>query len=292
MKKILFTLLMCQFLIGIIFCSLASAGPNYDAGIRFDLDATTYGNQNVTTISTPAIGDYLRLDCYAINVHNLDTYEFEIVYNSEKFTYVTSSATNPITYEQNILTTNGGSAIGWMVDNTVPGVLSLAYTLAGIDTLEAPEGEGLIGDIVFQVISDIADSITFGVVRFFDTFGEEDIILDKDIVIIQGLVSIDTPLYIEESINLFQNHPNPFNPVFSDTKISYNLNESSNSKIIIYNIKGEIVQKFHNVATKNYSGEVIWNGTDIDGKIAASGIYFYKLISDNIEIIKKMVVVR
>jgi hypothetical protein len=279
-------------MISIIFCSLAAAGPNYDAGIRFDLDATTYGNQNVTTITTPAVGGYLRLDCYAINVHNLDTYEFEIVYNSEKFTYVTSSATNPITYEQNILSVNGGTAVGWMVDTNLPGVLSLAYTLAGIDTLEAPEGEGLIGDIVFQVINDITDSIAFGEVRFFDTFGEEDIILDKDLVIIQGSVSIDSPYYIEESTNLFQNHPNPFNPAFEDTKISYNLYKPSDSIIIIYNIKGEIVQKFNNAATKNKCGEVIWNGTDTAGKIVASGIYFYKFISDKIEIIKKIVVLR
>ena len=178
-------------LLSMSFITLAYAGPNENAGIRFDLDATTYGNQNDTTIPAPAVGDYIRVDVYAINVHNLDTYEFEVIYDQTELSYVASSATNPITYEPNILTTNGGQAIGWMIDTSTPGVLSIAYTLAGTDTLEAPEGEGLIADIVFLSLVTTHGTLSFGDVHFFDSFTVMDIITDKGIAILYEFGNID-----------------------------------------------------------------------------------------------------
>lgn len=156
-------------------------GPNEFAGIVFDLDTTTYGNQNLTNIPTPNVNDYIRVDVYCTGVHNLDTYGFEVLYNTSHLEYVTATATNPITFEPNILTTNGGTALGWMVDTSTPGVLSIAYTLAYADTNEAPEGEGLIADIVFKALTTEQDipTLTFGDVRFYDTFGEMDNITDK-----------------------------------------------------------------------------------------------------------------
>ena len=164
--------------ISLFFSSLIFAGPNEDAGITFDLNATTYGNQNLLQIPTPNQGSYIRLDIYAQDVVNLDTYEFEVIYNSLCLEYITSSPTNPITYEQNILTSNGGTALGWMIDTSTQGVLSIAYTLAGTDTLEAPEGEGLIADIVFQALVDTYGTLTFGDVYFYDSFGVMDLITD------------------------------------------------------------------------------------------------------------------
>ena len=196
MKKLI--ILLCLLIVtALLIAKMApdtfrnERGPNENAGIRFDLDATTYGNQNDTTMTIPGVGVYIRLDVYAINVHNLDTYEFEVLFNPNQLDYITATATNPITYEQNILTTNGGTALGWMIDTSTPGVLSIAYTLAGTDTLEAPEGEGLIADIVFQVLSTIGDSLSFGDVYFYDSFGVMDIITDKGIAIIYESGNVD-----------------------------------------------------------------------------------------------------
>ena len=165
----------------LLFSSHVIAGPNENAGIRFDLDSGTYGNQNQTSMDPPSVGAFIRLDVYAVNVHNLDTFEFEVLYNPSKLVYITTTPTNPITFEENILTSNGGEAICWMVDTSTPGVLSIAYTLAGTDTTEAPEGEGLVADIVFQALTTEQDipTLTFGDVHFYDTFGEVDNITDK-----------------------------------------------------------------------------------------------------------------
>jgi Cohesin domain. len=174
------------FILGIslIFSSLIFAGPNENAGIVFDLDAITYGNQNLTSIPSQPAGTYIRLDVYCTGVQNLDTYEFEVIYDQAELAYVAASATNPITFEPNILTTNGGTAIGWMIDNSTPGVLSIAYTLAVTDTTEAPEGEGLIANIVLQALTSSQDLLTFGDVHFYDSFGVMDIITDKGIAIL------------------------------------------------------------------------------------------------------------
>jgi len=288
MKRMLYKEIILVLAMSLFFSSLVFAGPNENAGIRFDLDATIYGNQNDTSMTIPGVGNYIRVDVYAINVHNFDTYEFEVDYNSNQLDYITASATNPITYEPNILTTNGGTAIGWMIDNSTPGLLSIAYTLAGTDTLEAPEGEGLIADIVFQISSTIGDSLTFGDVFFYDSFGVMDIITDKGIAIFLGAVSIDDNGFdttFEET--KLENYPNP---VKSYTTIAYAIRGRKNEdevEIKIYNIVGQLVD-----IIEGRNGMAVWNGKDENGKSVSSGIYFYKINTGECTSIKKMILIK
>ena len=275
----------------LFFSSLIFAGPNENAVIRFDLDAATYGNQNDTTMTTPGVGDYIRLDVYCIDVHNLDTYEFEVLYNQNQLDYITATATNPITYEPNILTNNGGTALGWMIDSSAPGVLSLAYTLAGTDTLEAPEGEGLIADIVFQVLSTFGDSLTFGDVYFYDSFGVVDIITDKGIAIIPGSVSVDNIEFdsIFKEIKL-GNYPNPFNPT---TLITFFTAEcAENAELVIYNLKGQKVITLIDEKLEASHHHVVWDGKDENSKSVSSGIYFYKMKCGDYTSVRKMILMK
>ena len=170
-------------------------GPNVGAGIEFDLDALTSGNQHLTHILPQAAGTYIRLDVYATAVHNLDTYEFEVVYDASELDYISSSATNPITFEGNILTSEGGTAVGWMVDDSTPGILSIAYTLTGTDTLEAPDGDGLLGDIVFQALETTHGTLSFGDVYYYDTFGVSDLITDTGTATLPVELSAFTATY-------------------------------------------------------------------------------------------------
>ena len=283
MKRMVCKEIILVLATSLFFSSMIFAGPNENAGIRFDLDATTYGNQNDTIMTIPGIGEYIRLDVYVINVHNFDTYEFEVDYNSNQLEYLTATSTNPITYEPNILTTNGGTALGWMIDTSTPGILSIAYTLAGTDTLEAPEGEGLIADIVFQVSSTVDDTLTFGDVHYYDSFGVMDIITDKGIAIFLGAVSIDDNGFdttFEET--KLENYPNPAK---SYTTISYSIRgrkKSDEVEIKIYNIIGQLVDTIE----ARY-GTAVWDGGDLP-----IGIYFYKLDAMGNTLIKKMLLLR
>ena len=77
--------------------------------------------------------------------------------------------------------------------------------------------------------------------------------------------------------NLYQNFLNPFN---SSTSIKYEIFKSGRVKIAIINSKGEevrsIINRYHHV------GEYFlqWDGRNDQGINMGSGIYFYKIISD------------
>ena len=182
-RRTLFKGIILLLGMSLFFSSLVFAGPNENAGIEFDLAAGfgQPGNQHQTSIPAPNVDDYIRVDVYCTGVHNLDTYEFEVLYNQTRLQYITAVPTNPITFEGNILESNGGTALGWMIDTSTPGVLSIAYTLVGTDTTEAPDGEGLVADIVFRALTTEQDipTLTFGNVYFYDSFGVMDIITDK-----------------------------------------------------------------------------------------------------------------
>ncbi|MCK4694188.1 MAG: T9SS type A sorting domain-containing protein, partial [Candidatus Cloacimonetes bacterium] len=60
----------------------------------------------------------------------------------------------------------------------------------------------------------------------------------------------------------------------------------------IYNIKGQLVKSLVNnkLEAGNYSAT--WNGRDSNGNQVCSGIYFYKLRADNLQEVKKMVLLK
>lgn len=91
-----------------------------------------------------------------------------------------------------------------------------------------------------------------------------------------------------DAIPLSQNYPNPFNP---ETRIDFNIPQGQNATIIVYNIKGEKVKTLFNGISKG-EDTLIWNGKNDDGKSVTSGVYFYKLITDNQVITKKMVMLK
>jgi len=212
-------------------------GPNEFAGIVFDLDALTPGNQNLTSIPSQPAGTNIRLDVYCTDVVNLDTYEFEVIYDETELSYISSSATNPITFEPNILTTNGGTALGWMVDNSTPGVLSIAYTLAGNDPAQAPEGEGLIADIVFQAQVNTYGTLSFGDVYYYDSYGVVDLITDTGTATlpvelssftanyntVSGFVSLCWATASETDVNGFNIYRNTENSFVEAEKINIDL---------------------------------------------------------------------
>jgi len=89
---------------------------------------------------------------------------------------------------------------------------------------------------------------------------------------------------------LNQNYPNPFNPT---TTIKFNLIESGEVKLIIYNIKGQKVKILMDCYTSPGDFELIWDGKDDNNKPVGSGVYFYQLnINGNSEAINKMILMK
>ncbi len=86
------------------------------------------------------------------------------------------------------------------------------------------------------------------------------------------------------------NFPNPFNP---ETKIVFDLPESGQVKLVIYNIKGQKVKILLDCYMSPGRSEMLWNSKDDNGKRVSSGIYMYQLkVNDKIEKVKKMMLLK
>ncbi|MCF7913523.1 MAG: right-handed parallel beta-helix repeat-containing protein [Candidatus Cloacimonetes bacterium] len=68
--------------------------------------------------------------------------------------------------------------------------------------------------------------------------------------------------------------PNPFNP---STAICFELEEESEIKLSIYNVKGQIVKTLVNETYRPRAYQVIWDGDDQAGQKMSSGVYFYRM---------------
>lgn len=100
---------------------------------------------------------------------------------------------------------------------------------------------------------------------------------------------IEENIIVQTNDYLHQNYPNPFNP---ETTIQYSLLQESKVELNIYNIKGQKVKTLVNETLESGNHTVIWNGTDNNGKSVSSGIYFYKMKTDNHEETKKMILMK
>ncbi len=97
-------------------------------------------------------------------------------------------------------------------------------------------------------------------------------------------------IIISPITKLHQNYPNPFNP---ETTISFNVTQTSSFVTLeIYNLKGQKVKTLVNETLESGNHTVIWNGTDDNNKLVSSGIYFYKMKTDNHEETKKMILMK
>jgi hypothetical protein len=94
---------------------------------------------------------------------------------------------------------------------------------------------------------------------------------------------------IPKACVLYQNYPNPFNPV---TEIRYDLTADGPVSLAIYNTLGQRVVTLVHGHQKTGVRTARWNGKDLRGRSAASGIYFYRLEAGSYTETKKMIMLR
>lgn len=94
---------------------------------------------------------------------------------------------------------------------------------------------------------------------------------------------------VPKSFSLSQNYPNPFNPM---TTIGYDLPETIDVEITIYNILGEKISTLINGIQQAGVKEITWNGTDDFGRAVSAGIYIYQLCAGGFTESRKMVLMR
>ncbi len=85
-------------------------------------------------------------------------------------------------------------------------------------------------------------------------------------------------------------YPNPFNP---QTTIRYFLQDDSEVKLSIYNIKGEKIRVFDKgIQTGGQHHEILWDGIDEKGSETSSGTYIFQLNAGKVKYSQKAVMLK
>jgi hypothetical protein len=145
----------------------------------------------------------------------------------------------------------------------------------------ALSGAGSLADVQFELMPGASSAAAF-----------ESIKLTK-IELNAGLTKA-TLGRIPQRLTLLQNYPNPFNP---ETWIPYELNQTADVEVRIYNLNGQIVRRLRlgqqlpgSYITKHKAA--YWDGTNGKGEKVSSGVYFYQLKAGGKSLVRKMVIIK
>ena len=123
---------------------------------------------------------------------------------------------------------------------------------------------------------------------------ENQALFDFDGELLDGISAFDNSNALVEKNNSFilnniYNYPNPFNPI---TTLKYDLPDEGLVKITIYDMTGRIIKNL--VANNQSSGlkSVRWNGKDNFNKPVNTGVYLYRIKTDNFTQTSKMLLLK
>ncbi len=94
---------------------------------------------------------------------------------------------------------------------------------------------------------------------------------------------------IPEEFALHQNYPNPFNP---ETTIRYQLPESANVLLKIYNLQGQLVRTLVNENKEAGFHEIVWDARDKTDQSMPSGVYLYRIQAGDFTEFKKLMLLQ
>jgi hypothetical protein len=132
----------------------------------------------------------------------------------------------------------------------------------------------------------------FGIMEFYTQSGNNFYVENLIGCIINGILYGDTSLTginqisleVPDKFSLEQNYPNPFNP---STKIKFQILKSGIVKLAVFDVLGREIQVLVNQLLSPGTYEA-----DFDGSNLPSGVYYYKLESEEFSVTKKMVVLK
>jgi hypothetical protein len=88
---------------------------------------------------------------------------------------------------------------------------------------------------------------------------------------------------------LEQNRPNPFNP---STQIVYQLADNARVSLAIYDVSGRRVRTLVDRLQPAGAYTVTWDGSDDEGRLLPTGVYFYKLTAGKFAHTRRMVLLK
>ena len=92
-----------------------------------------------------------------------------------------------------------------------------------------------------------------------------------------------------KELTVFQNFPNPFS---SDTEIIFELPESDDIEIQIYDIQGQITNKHSLKNVQKGRSSFYFDGRDQSNNLLPAGVFFYRISTSQKSIVKRMMISR
>lgn len=156
-------------------------------------------------------------------------------------------------------------------------------------------GEGTVAKLVFEINDASVESVSLEAVEMKDPNHSLSFVYHEDGI--GSPIKIDYPEFENTEISLSningelpttfalkQNYPNPFNPT---SVIAFDLPVASRVSIDVYNILGQ-----HVVNLVDGEMEAGSHLIDFDGSAYSSGVYFYRMNTNNFSETKKMVMLK
>ncbi|NOY57730.1 MAG: T9SS type A sorting domain-containing protein, partial [Calditrichaeota bacterium] len=100
---------------------------------------------------------------------------------------------------------------------------------------------------------------------------------------------VSAALALPDKLSLAQNYPNPFNPT---TTITFELPQSQQVRLVIYNLSGQIIRTLVNETVRAGVHKVVWTATAENGATVPSGIYYYRLTAGDKVFTKKLLLLK
>jgi hypothetical protein len=218
-------------------------------------------------------GQTVTVNVSLAKVDALMGYGFTLNYDTNKFEFVNAAPAS-----QDLMKSTGGETPLFHSWNE-NGKVSIANAVIDGSSIS---GGGEIVSLTFKVLNEFEDQARFEIA--------EGLVFDpkqlSNPAVVAGVLDLQsTPT----EFALLQNFPNPFNP---ETTIAYNLAETGDVSLQIYNVVGQVVRTL--VAERQSAGryQVRWNGADDRGVPVSSGIYFYKIMTGKNQDVRKLMLLK
>ena len=219
-------------------------------------------------------GENMFVDVSLANVQALMGYGFVLHYDAEKFEFVKA-----VPAAEDLLKSAGGETPlfrGWSDEAGQVRVMNAIWNGSEVS------GGGDIVRLVFRVLRDFEDNARFEIADglVFDPSQSAN-------PLVGGALDIQTT---PTEFALLQNFPNPFNP---DTTIGYELAESADVTLQIYNVVGQVVRTLMAAESQSVGRyQVRWDGMDDRGVPVSSGIYFYQISAGKFQDVRKLMLLK
>lgn len=242
-------------------------------GIELTGGENTFTRVSLTRADNAETAGEIRLRMSVEDAKSLKGYGFTLQFDQSRYEFVETRQVN-----KGFLAGGSGDAPLFVSSAKNPGEI-----VVGGMAISSPPVDGT-GDLVEFV---------------FRTFEDP---LPNDFQVLEGVLvdlagNVDQVVAVEigrldlrpEDYGLDQNMPNPFNPA---TTINYQIPDAGRVKLVVYNLLGQEVRTLVDMNMEAGFHNILWDGANDFGRQVASGVYIYRMTSNDFSSTRRMMLLK